>query len=159
MVTQPYREDKQLSSCSPRQKSNIILLRISTALPRSKRCSAELPLRAGLIRATQTYQVFMHLRCAYELCGEVLCFKRSNTTELRNETMFGFYPIGEMHVRVSIISIRNRAILMKVHVLSKQLDQYRYIVPALAQTLHAKRSQVCPKHTIWQDLLKNAILK
>ena len=36
---------------SPGLKSNIIPLRILTALPRSKCCSAVLPLRAGLIRA------------------------------------------------------------------------------------------------------------
>ena len=39
---------------SPGQKSNIILLRISTTLPRSKRCSTVLPLRVGLICTMQT---------------------------------------------------------------------------------------------------------
>ena len=37
---------------SPGYKSDIIPLRISTALLRSKCCNAELPLRAGLIHAT-----------------------------------------------------------------------------------------------------------
>ena len=35
-------------------------------LLRLKRCSSELPLRAELIPATYTYQVFMSLGCAYE---------------------------------------------------------------------------------------------
>ena len=51
---------------SPVQKSKVIPLRISIALLCSKRRIAELPLRVGLIRASQMHEQLMNLRSAYE---------------------------------------------------------------------------------------------
>ena len=52
---------------SPGQKSNIIPSRISSASPSLTRCSAKLPLGAGLICASWMLQIFMRLHTAYEL--------------------------------------------------------------------------------------------
>ena len=49
-----------------RVKSNIIPLSISITLPCSKLCSAELPLRAGLIRAAKMHEYLISLCSAYE---------------------------------------------------------------------------------------------
>ena len=52
-------------SCNVWQ-SNIIPLHISSASPSLTRYSTKLPLGAGLILASWTYQIFMHLHSAYE---------------------------------------------------------------------------------------------
>ena len=86
---------------------NIILLRISTELPRSKRCSAELQLRVGLIwlRRLNRYSccVFnfhpelphMVSFIIYYILNESFVlqrFERGNAVKLHNKIMFNFYP-------------------------------------------------------------------
>ena len=51
---------------SPGQKSNIIPSRILSASPSLTRYCAELPLRVGPIRASQTHQISMHLHSTHE---------------------------------------------------------------------------------------------
>ena len=95
----------------------------------SKCCSAKLPSRVGLIHTTQTHQVFMYLRCAYEprpyiqhrliryscifaarmsptLNGSLAlrCFKYGNAVQLCNGIMFDFHS-GLPHVHVQLIAL------------------------------------------------------
>ena len=86
----------------------IIPLRISTALPRSKRCSAVLPLRVRLTRAVKLHQcvISLHIaRMSLTLNGSTALqrFERGNAVEIRNRIMFDFYP-GLPHVQAFINS-------------------------------------------------------
>ena len=81
---------------SPRWKSNIILVHILTILLHSKCCGAELPLWAGLIRATR----LIRESCIFAACKSptfnrsfaLQRFECSIEVELRNRIMFDFYP-------------------------------------------------------------------
>ena len=74
-----------------------IPLHNSTALPRSKHCSAKLPLRAGLICAAKMHEYLISLyvaRMSPAIKGSSVlhCFECSNTVEIHNGIMFDFYP-------------------------------------------------------------------
>ena len=75
----------------------IIPLRISTALTR---CSAVLPLRAGLTRAAKMHECLRSLHSAYESRPGSTALQRfecDNAVEIRDRIMLDFYP-GLPHI-------------------------------------------------------------
>ena len=80
---------------------NIIPLCILTAVTVFEALQCRTSIRVGLICATQTYQVSMHLHCSYEPCpnrsSTLNCFERGNTVEIRIGIMFDLY-LGLPHM-------------------------------------------------------------
>ena len=67
--------------------ASVTTMRILTVLPCSKRCSAVLPLKAGLIRTSKLYQCLISLHSVSpDLNGNTAlqCFERGNTVKIRN---------------------------------------------------------------------------
>ena len=75
-------------------------------LPHSKRCSAKLPLRAGLICAAKMHEYLISLHSTYEPCpnGCSALQQRGNAVEICNEIMFSFYT-GLPYIILSHTSI------------------------------------------------------
>ena len=92
---------------SPGQKSNIIPLRISTALPRSKRCNAGLLLRVGLIHAVQTCQVFIsyiaNVSPTHNGSAALQHLEHGTTIEIHNGIIINFY-LGLPHTYILVKS-------------------------------------------------------
>ena len=70
----------------------------------SKRCIAELPLRAGLIRAVYTCQYVRLLYSVYcHRNSEIQHFECSDTIEIRNRIIFIFYPGLRLYIHTLYI--------------------------------------------------------
>ena len=93
-------------------------LGILTTLPCSKRCSAVLPLRVGLIHAMWTYQALMQLMSpALNRSSTLQRFERSNADKIHNGIMFDFYP-GLPHIHLYVPRTRNVSIFQGALVLN-----------------------------------------
>ena len=70
---------------------------ISSTSPSLTHCSAKLPLKAGLIHTSQTYQTFVHMSPTPSGSSAPQLVKLSDAFEICNGIIFDFYP-GLAHV-------------------------------------------------------------